>query len=299
MKKLFLLFAFYPLFFTCNQTFAEPESVECSGEKDFTANNCDVCYTETYPSEKTPTGWSTTLTDFSIPWVHGDGDLAELIYDTEQKYPEIKGTPIVTLSANEAKDVWKYDETLLWTTFDDHREFVLQKNEDVALYTLQEDQSITLSGTQENDHFLILTPLSFRDFNTDTNTETEPKTRNICIRGIIDITDANTGEPATIDTAVVTTPVVPSAPSDPDPIEPALPTPDVITPPVTVTTPEISTPTPDNDEPVELDSAGPAPLEATTITPDQTRQETGPGMWIALLLAFVLASGWNAWRKSV
>jgi hypothetical protein len=37
--------------------------------------------------------------------------------------------------------------------------------------------------------------------------------------------------------------------------------------------------------------------DETVITAEQTQAETGPVMWIALLLAFVLSSVWSAWKK--
>lgn len=47
--------------------------------------------------------------------------------------------------------------------------------------------------------------------------------------------------------------------------------------------------------PTELNSAGPEPV--VTATAEQTKTKSGPEVWIFLLLAFVFASSWNAWKK--
>jgi hypothetical protein len=37
-------------------------------------------------------GWISNITTVKIPWKHAGGDKAEIIYDNEQKLPEIKTT---------------------------------------------------------------------------------------------------------------------------------------------------------------------------------------------------------------
>lgn len=94
---------------------------------------------------------------------------------------------------------------------------------------------------------------------------------------------------------VVVSPVTPepSAPA-PTPTETTAPT---ETPEEAVSTetalenPEVTTPT---EEVPALNSAG---EEETVITAEQTKTQTGPVLWITLLLAFVFASAWNAWQK--
>lgn len=145
---------------TMSVAHAEPAKVECSTNTTFGQNTCDVCYTETFHAKEAPAGWSSTITDVMIPWEHGTGDLDEIIYDTAQKLPEIKGTLTVTTKPTKPEDLWKNHETLIWKPFDDHKEYVLKKGEKVGLYRLAQDASLTVQGKKPEDTLLISTPLS-------------------------------------------------------------------------------------------------------------------------------------------
>ena len=266
---------------TMSVAHAEPAKVECSTNTTFGQNTCDVCYTETFHAKEAPAGWSSTITDVMIPWEHSTGDLDEIIYDTAQKLPEIKGTLTVTTKPTKPEDLWKNHETLIWKPFDDHKEYVLKKGEKVGLYRLAQDASLTVQGKKPEDTLLISTPLSVGNFNADTNEETAPKIRNICVLGkfAIDKPEAATPtQPAVATPAPATTPTT----------TPAIPTPTVID---TATAIEKSA---EAEIPV-LNAAEPEPV--IVAAPEETETKSGPEIWIFLVLAFILTSGWNAWRK--
>lgn len=280
MKKSLRFIAILPLV-AMGLTHAEPAKVECSTNTTFGQNTCDVCYTETFHAKESPTGWSSTITDVTIPWEHGTGDLDEIIYDTAQKLPEIKGTLTVTTNPTKPEDLWKNHETLIWKPFDDHKEYVIKKGEKVGLYRLAQDASLSVQGKKPEDTILISTALSVGDFDPDKNEETTPKLRNICVLGKF-----------TIDKPEVATPTQP-AKAEPEKTETTPTVPDVA--PEALDTAAVLETTAATETIPELNAAGAEPV--VTATPEQTTTKSGPEVWIFLLLAFVFASGWNAWKR--
>jgi hypothetical protein len=261
MKKIFFLVVL-SCFLQAPFSFAETKKVDCTTSPDFETNTCDVCYQETYSKTKAQEGWSSTITDIIIPWEHGGGELDEIIYDNEQKYPEIKTTLTLKTTAEKAEELWKNHEALIWKPFDDHKEFVVKPGEQVGLYRLSTGQSITMNDIVDDSSFIITTPLTVGSFNAATNEETEPKVRNICIRWAFtsEIVWENTSTSEKTETSATDT--------------------------ITQTETDMET--------VTLDSAGPEPIA----TAEQTSAKSGPEVWVSLLLAFIFASAWNAWKKS-
>lgn len=265
--------------------YAEAEKVECSSNPGFKTNTCDACYTETYKASETADGWVSTLTDVTIPWDHAGDELDEIIYDKEQKKPSIKTTLKVTTTPEKIEDLWENHETLIWKPYEDHKEFVIKKGESVGLYRIKEPGGITIQGNKPDDTIMFVTPLSVGSFNSQTNVETEPKTRNICIMGSF-----------TVEKKVA--PAVPTTPVE-TPVQKPETTP--------VTTPAVETPAPVTTEEAletvkqeeeikeELNAAGPEPVVAATT--DQTKTEAGAWVWILIILALALGSAYHAWRK--
>lgn len=267
--------------------FAEPQSAECSSNPSFGTNSCEVCYTDTFDATETGEGWTSNITDVKIPWKHAGGDKAEIIYDNEQKFPEIKTTLKFSTKPEKPEELWTNHESLVWTPFSDHKEVFIKKDEEIGLYKLADKAGITVQGKKADDTILMLSPLVVRDFDMETNEDSDQKTRNICVLGKF-----------TVKKNVVVAPVTPTTPATPTP---ATPDP-IMTGPVE----EVSTETALNSAPEEEtttteEATGPLnaaePEKETVITADQTKTQTGPVLWITLLLAFVFASAWNAWQK--
>jgi len=149
-----------------------------------------------------------------------------------------------------------------------------------------ENGSITVQGKKPTDSILITTPLSVGDFNAETNEETEAKIRNICVLGNF-----------IVDKPVAVTPTeaakAPDVPATTTPVTDAPKTPDVA--PEAADTATAIEKSKEVDTAPVLNSAGPEPVVAAT--PEQTKAKTGPGIWILLLMAFALASGYHAWKK--
>lgn len=294
MKKIISL-ASLGLLGIATMAYAETAKVECTSNPGFKANTCDACYTETYKATESTGGWTSTLTDVTVPWDHAGGELDEIIYDKDQKKPAIKSTLTVTTKPAKVEDLWENHETLIWKPYEDHKEFVIKKGESVGLYRIKEPGAITIQGKKPDDTIMLVTPLSVGSFNSQTNVETEPKTRNICILGSFSVekkaapvppTPAPTAEPPVTDTTATPAPVV-----DKTPVE----TPKTDTTPTPVTTEEALDTAKKDEEPKELNSAGPEPVIAAT--PEQTKAKTGAGVWILFLVAFAIASGYHAWKK--
>jgi hypothetical protein len=285
MKKLFLPLALLGTLSLA--AFAEPASVECSTNPSFGTNSCEVCYTESFDATETPDGFTSNITSVKIPWKHNGGELDEIIYDNEQKFPEIVSTIKVTSKPEKKEELWTNHESLIWTPFSDHKEVFISDKEEIGLYKLQDKAGITVTGKKADDTIMFVTPLVVRDFDAKTNEDSDPTTRNICVMGKFTMKKAG---------ASVTTPG-PLAPTTTIPTEPSL-----LDTLETITTSDaldtaaetLDTDTTITTDPV-LNAAG---TEAkTVITADQTAAETGPALWISLLLAFALASAWNAWKK--
>jgi hypothetical protein len=286
MKKLILPFA---LLGTLSLTaLAEPASVVCSTDPSFGKNSCEVCYTETFDATETPDGFTSNITSVKIPWKHNGGELDEIIYDNEQKFPEIQSTLKVTSKPEKQEELWTNHESLIWIPAPDHKEVYIWAGEEIGLYKLQDRAGITVTGEKTDDTIMFITPLIVRDFNQKTNEDSESKTRNICVMGKFTLKSASSAAPIG-PLAPIT---IPTESTLQDTLE-TLTTSDALN---TATT-SLSTNSQVNGttDPI-LDSAGPEP---TNITADQTTTETGPALWISLLLAFAFASAWNAWKKQV
>ena len=295
MKKIISLTSI-GLFALAAFAYADTAKVECETNPGFKTNACDACYTETYTATENTNGWTSTLTDVTVPWDHAGGDLDEIIYDKGQQKPTIKSNLVVTTKPEKNDDLWENHETLIWKPYEDHKEFVIKKGESVGLYRIKTPGAITVQGKKADDTIMFVTPLSVGSFNSETNVETEPKIRNICILGSFAI-QKKAVVPAPATTPAITTPTTDTT---------AAPAPDTTTVTPPVSTPDTTTPAPvtteqaldtakQDDAPKELNAAGPEPVVAAT--PEQTKAKTGPEVWIFLLMAFAMASGWHAWKK--
>lgn len=266
-------------------SFAEPQSAECSSNPSFGTNSCEVCYTDTFDATETGDGWTSNITDVKIPWKHAGGEKAEIIYDNEQKFPEIKTALKFSTKPEKPEELWTNHESLVWTPFSDHKEVFIKKGEEIGLYKLADKAGITVQGKKADDTLLFLSPLVVRDFDMETNEDSDQKTRNICVLGKFSVKKNVVVAPVT------TTPTTP-APTTPDPVV-TEPVEEVSTETALNSAPE-ETATPTEETPA-LNAA--EPEKETVITADQTKTQTGPVLWITLLLAFVFASAWNAWQK--
>jgi len=282
MKKYIITLA---IFSTLSLAFAEPQSVECSTNKSFGENSCEVCYADNFEATESSTGWTSNITSVKVPWKHNGGEQDEIIYDNEQKFPEIRSTLTVTTKPTKPEELWTNHESLIWTPFSDHKEVFIGEGDEIGLYKLQDKAGITVIGKKPEDTIMFVTPLVVRDFDSKTNEDSDPVTRNICVQGKFTIKKT----PAPV--------VAPAEKATPTPIAPA-PEPVIVEETVTTETAlETKTEETKSEKNIETDpvfnSAGPEAV----ITADQTKTQTGPVLWIALLLAFALASAWNAWKK--
>jgi len=287
MKKYILLFA---LLAPLSGALAEPQKIECSTQPSLTANSCEVCYTDDFEATATKDGWASTITNVKIPWKHAGGEKAEIIYDNEQKFPEIKTTLKYTAKPEKASELWTNHETLVWTPFPDHKEVLIENNDEIGLYKLANKASITVTGKNIDDTLLFLTPLVVRDFDIATNEETSPKTRNICVLG--KFTMKAPDQPLTQIPTEVAEPAVDDTPSTEAALETKTNT--ESDPAISTDTETTETKTDDATTPVKLNSAD---EKKTTVTAAQTKTQTGPIMWIALALSIAFASAWSAWKK--
>lgn len=177
--------------------FAEPATVECSTNPSFGTNSCEVCYTESFDATETPDGFTSNITSIKIPWAHNGGELNEIIYDNEQKFPEIKSTLKVTTKPEKPEELWTNHESLIWTPFSDHKEVFIGEGEEIGLYKLQEKAGITVTGKTAQDTVMFVTPFVVRDFDSKTNEDSDPQTRNICVMGKFVTKKAGTTTPTT------------------------------------------------------------------------------------------------------
>lgn len=267
--------------------FAEPASVECSTNPSFGTNSCEVCYTDSFEAMETPEGFTSNITSVKIPWKHNDGELAEIIYDNEQKFPEIKSTIKVTTKPEKPEELWTNHESLIWTPFADHKEVFIENGEEIGLYKLQDKAGITVTGKKADDTIMFVTPLVVRDFDAKTNEDSDPTTRNICVMGKFTMKKAGT----------VTTPgpLAPTAiPTEPSLLDTLA---DITTSEALDSAAEDVTTDTDSETAITTDPVLNSAETETVATAEQTAAETGPALWISLLLAFAFASAWNAWKK--
>lgn len=247
--------------------FATPVSIECSKDPLFTANACDVCYTEQFESTKTPTGWAADISTVKIPWEQDSKDLQELITESAQVSPEIIVSSGVVVTPDSPDKIWDFDTDILWyKAGDTDHEFIIDAGDKLSLYTLKSGVKLNLVGQWVKDTLLIKAPLIYAEFESDLYQTSVDKTRNICILSTF---MSDTGTP--------TAPPTTQAPLVPIVIIPA--------------------PTDNTTDTPALDAAGPEDAVTPEITPDQTKTQAGPEIWIFLLLAFVFSSAWTAYKR--
>lgn len=279
--------------------FAEVKSVACTTHLSFDKNSCDVCYEETFASQTSKEGWSSDITEIKIPWKNQSGDLFEIIYSNEQELPSIKSEITVTSKPEKPEDLWENHETLIWDPFPDHKEAIVKKDEEVGLYRLKEKSTVHVEGKKPDDTIIFFAPLTVRPFDPKINQDGQPKDRNICILGKFK---------PTVDEKAASAAITPPAPAKTGPVAetpkvtPATPKPTIEVPNLNAAplpTETGITDTPKTDMPA-LNAAGPEEVKKDLPKPtvkQQTKVQTGPEIWILLALAFVVASGWNAWKK--
>lgn len=124
--------------------YGEPVSVDCASSLKFGEDKCEVCYTDSFEAQETANGWTSTIANVKIPWKHAGGALDEIIYNIEQKYPEIHTTLGFSTKPKKSEELWINHETLVWIPMVDHQEYVLKKGEEVGIYKLAQNASIKI-----------------------------------------------------------------------------------------------------------------------------------------------------------
>ncbi len=128
--------------------FAEPVNIDCAKDPLFAANACNTCYTDTYQSTKTSTGWTSEISSVKIPWEHSGIDLQEIIAENEQKLPEIITSTDVKVTPTTPEQIWEFDPDVVWLSYESgsDREFYIEKGEKIGLYTLKAGVKLSASG---------------------------------------------------------------------------------------------------------------------------------------------------------
>lgn len=280
--------------------FAEVKGVACTTHPSFDKNSCDVCYEETFTSQTSKEGWSSDITEIKIPWKNQSGDLFEIIYSNEQELPSIKSEITVTSKPEKPEDLWENHETLIWDPFPDHKEAIVKKDEEVGLYRLKAKSTVHVEGKKPDDTIVFLAPLTVRPFDPKINQDGQPKDRNICVLGKFKpaVDEKAASSAITTPTPVTTGPIAETPKVTPTTPKPVVEVPNLNAAPLPSETSVVDTAKTDIVPP--LNAAGPEEEKKELPKPtvkQQTKVQTGPELWILLALAFVVASGWNAWKK--
>ena len=135
------------------------EPVECSTEKIFSDNTCQVCFTG---GEATPDTKGILLPLGDVPWENALDGINQNFYQTGQTKAEIKtniGTPAATW--DEKGLTWAKD--VIWKDLDGLQMFSLDAAKTINIKSIEKDTLLPLTAMKqvENPFVVIKIPISY------------------------------------------------------------------------------------------------------------------------------------------
>ncbi len=263
-------------------SFSHADTVECSSQKYFTDNQCQVCQTA---GDAATTDTSITLTKQDLSWENTLDGINQNFYETSQSSAEIK-TNIATAPTTWDEKGLTWGTDVVWKDLDGLNMFSLDAGKTLTIKTIADKTSVALTSPKQvtDAYFVVKVPISYYELKMGTFKESEKKTVNYCVsytpKKSTTTTTTNTSTTTnttttstTPKTTTTTTPTTTTAtPTTTKPTTTSTTTPSTTTPTSTSTT--TPTKTTDDTATPDLNSAGTPPIDASTDTTAETTDTT-------------------------
>lgn len=153
---------------------------ECSAEKYFSDNQCQVCYTATEEAKSDTKGFLLPAAD--IPWENELDGINQNFYKSSQSVPEIK-TNLGTAPATWDEKGLTWSTDVVWKDLDGLEMFSLDAGKTIKIKSIEKDTLLPVNSIKDatSPYLVLKLPISYYELKMGTFKESEKKTSNYCI----------------------------------------------------------------------------------------------------------------------
>lgn len=153
---------------------------ECSTEKYFSDNQCQVCYTATEEAKSDTKGFLLPAAD--IPWENELDGINQNFYKSSQSVPEIK-TNLGTAPATWDEKGLTWSTDVVWKDLDGLEMFSLDAGKTIKIKSIEKDTLLPVNSIKDatSPYLVLKLPISYYELKMGTFKESEKKTTNYCI----------------------------------------------------------------------------------------------------------------------
>ncbi len=153
---------------------------ECSAEKYFSDNQCQVCYTATEEAKSDTKGFLLPAAD--IPWENELDGINQNFYKSSQSVPEIK-TNLGTAPATWDEKGLTWSTDVVWKDLDGLEMFSLDAGKTIKIKSIEKDTLLPVNSIKDstNPYLVLKLPISYYELKMGTFKESAKKTTNYCV----------------------------------------------------------------------------------------------------------------------
>lgn len=153
---------------------------ECSAEKYFSDNQCQVCYTATEEAKSDTKGFLLPAAD--IPWENELDGINQNFYKSSQSVPEIK-TNLGTAPATWDEKGLTWSTDVVWKDLDGLEMFSLDAGKTIKIKSIEKDTLLPVNSLKDttSPYLVLKLPISYYELKMGTFKESAKKTTNYCV----------------------------------------------------------------------------------------------------------------------
>lgn len=153
---------------------------ECSAEKYFSDNQCQVCYTATEEAKSDTKGFLLPAAD--IPWENELDGINQNFYKSSQSVPEIK-TNLGTAPATWDEKGLTWSTDVVWKDLDGLEMFSLDAGKTIKIKSIEKDTLLPVNSMKDatSPYLVLKLPISYYELKMGTFKESAKKTTNYCV----------------------------------------------------------------------------------------------------------------------
>lgn len=153
---------------------------ECSAEKFFSDNQCQVCYTANEEAKSDTKGFLLPASD--IPWENTLDGINQNFYESSQSVPEIK-TNLGTSPATWDEKGLTWSTDVVWKDLDGLEMFSLDAGKTINIKSIEKDTLLPVNSIKDvtSPYLVLKLPISYYELKMGTFKESAKKTTNYCV----------------------------------------------------------------------------------------------------------------------
>lgn len=153
---------------------------ECSAEKFFSDNQCQVCYTANEEAKSDTKGF--LLPASNIPWENTLDGINQNFYESSQSVPEIK-TNLGTAPATWDEKGLTWSTDVVWKDLDGLEMFSLDAGKTINIKSIEKDTLLPVNSIKDvtSPYLVLKLPISYYELKMGTFKESAKKTTNYCV----------------------------------------------------------------------------------------------------------------------